>query len=82
MKPLLAALAVVAAGLVAVALHRWRVGAQVIGAGLCFAAAMRLSLPEERLGVLAVRSRLVDGGILLALGFGLVALANTIPARD
>ena len=33
-------------------------------------------------GLLVVRSRAVDAAVLLTLGFGLVALANTIPTSS
>jgi hypothetical protein len=70
----------VLAGLVSVAaLGWWQVGTGVVGIGFCLAAALRLVLPRERLGDLVVRSRTFDATVLLVLGFGLVALANTIP---
>jgi hypothetical protein len=78
--PIAACIAVAATGLVLVAaLDRWRLGSGVIGLAFCLAAALRLTLPARQAGLLVVRSRAVDGAVLLALGFGLVALANTIP---
>ena len=80
MKALVLVLGLVAAGLVAVAaLGWWRLGAAFIGVAFCLGAALRLTLSRDHLGDLAVRSRFVDATVLLALGFGLVALANTIP---
>jgi hypothetical protein len=80
-KPLLVVLGVVAVGLTATALLGWwRAGAAVAGVGFCLAAALRLVLPAQQVGDLAVRSRVVDAAVLLTLGFGIVALANTIPA--
>jgi hypothetical protein len=80
-KGLLLVCAVAAAGLVGVAAFGWwRVGTGVVGVAFCLAAAMRLVLPREQLGDLVVRSRTFDATLLLVLGFGLVALANTIPA--
>jgi hypothetical protein len=79
-KPLLAVLGLVALGLVGVAaLGWWRLGVAFVGVAFCLAAALRLTLSREVLGDLAVRSRAVDAVVLLVLGFGLVALANTIP---
>jgi hypothetical protein len=79
-KPLLAVCAFVAAGLVAVAaLGWWQLGTGIVGVGFCLAAALRLVVPREHLGDLVVRSRTFDATVLLVLGFGLVALANTIP---
>ena len=80
MKLLLAVLGLVVLGLVGVAAFGWwRLGVAVIGVAFCLAAALRLTLSKEYLGDLAVRSRIVDATVLLSLGFGLVALANTIP---
>jgi hypothetical protein len=79
-KPLLVVLGLAVAGLVGVAAFGWwRLGAALVGVAFCLAAALRLTLSRELLGDLAVRSRLVDATVLLVLGFGLVALANTIP---
>ncbi len=81
MKALLAVCALVGVGLLGVAaLGWWRLGTAVVGCAFCLAAALRLVLSRQHLGDLAVRSRTVDATVLLVLGFGLVALANTIPA--
>lgn len=80
--PFLVVLAVVAAGLAAVALDAWRTGSQLVGVGLLLAAGLRLSLPSRSAGLLVVRSRVFDAAVLLVMGFGLVALALSIPARD
>jgi hypothetical protein len=79
-KPLLAVLAVVGVGLVLVLVHQWRLGSAVVGLALSLAAALRLVLPTERAGYLAVRSRAVDAAVLVALGFLVVGLANSIPS--
>lgn len=80
MKPLLTVLVLVVAGLVATAvLGWWRVGAASVGVAFCLGAGLRLVLPAQQVGDLAVRSRAVDAAVLLVVGFGLVALANTIP---
>jgi hypothetical protein len=79
-KALLAVVGLVALGLVGVAAFGWwRVGVAFVGVAFCLAAALRLTLSKEVLGDLVVRSRVVDAAVLLVLGFGLVALANTIP---
>ncbi|HUR15180.1 MAG TPA: DUF3017 domain-containing protein [Mycobacteriales bacterium] len=80
MKPLLVVLGVVVTGLLATAAFGWwQLGSVVVGVAFCLAAGLRLVLPAQQVGDLAVRSRAVDAGVLLVLGFGLVALANTIP---
>lgn len=81
MKPLLAVIGVAALGLVLVAAHQWRLGAAVVGLALSLAGAVRLAVPSEKVGDLAVRSRVVDAAVLITLGFALVGLANTIPGR-
>ncbi len=78
--PLALSIAVAALGVaVAAVLDRWRLGSGVIGLAFCLAAALRLTLPARQAGLLVVRSRGIDAAVLLVLGFGLVALANTIP---
>jgi hypothetical protein len=72
-------LAVVAAGLVLVAAHDWRLGSDVVGLGVVLAGALRLGLPERAAGMLAVRSRALDAGVLLVLGVAVVLLANSVP---
>jgi len=79
-KPLLTVVALVVAGLVGTAVFGWwRVGAAFVGVAFCLGAGLRLVLPSQQVGDLAVRSRAVDAAVLLVVGFGLVALANTIP---
>lgn len=54
-------MAVLVAGLAIVLIgHRALVGGMVMGAAFLLAALLRLVLPEERAGGLAVRSRAVD----------------------
>lgn len=79
--PLAGVVVLVIAGLVVTTVFdRWRVGTAIIGLALLLAALFRLSLPARQAGMLVVRSRSVDAAVLLVLGFGLVALANAIPA--
>ena len=81
--PLVLSMAVAAAALVLIAVFdRWRLGSAVLGLAFCLAAALRLTLPARQAGLLVVRSRAVDAAVLLTLGFGLVALANTIPTSS
>lgn len=80
--PLLAVLAVVAAGLLLGVLDRWRVGASVLGAAVLLAGALRLLLPARRAGLLVVRSRRLDVAVLLPLGAALLVLASSVPAPE
>jgi hypothetical protein len=68
-----AVLAVVVLGLVRIVQYHWREGTTIIGGALLLAAGMRVLLPPERAGLLAIRSRGVD--VLLYGGFGLLVLA-------
>ena len=82
MRELPLALSIAGAALgvaVAAVLDRGRLGWGVIGRAFGPAAALRLTLPARQAGLLVVRSRGIDAAVLLVLGFGLVALANTIP---
>lgn len=67
------------AGFIRVLTEHWREGTGLIGGALLVAAVSRVLLPDDRAGLLAVRSQAVD--VLCYLGFGLVmvVLAATIP---
>ncbi|MFD1246609.1 DUF3017 domain-containing protein [Nocardioides ginsengisoli] len=71
----------VGVGLVVVALTEWRLGLRIIAGALGVAALLRLSLPEKDAGMLAVRHRLLDVGILLGVAIALVFLAGSIPEQ-
>lgn len=72
-------LAVVAAGMVAVAMGEWRGGVRTMGGALVFAAAVRLVLRPIDAGMLAVRYKWLDVLILCVLGVALILLASSIP---
>ena len=71
-----AAIGLVAAVLVAAAF--WRRGALMIGIGVGVAAGLRLLLPEDRVGVLAVRSRRLDVASMVTLSAAVLYIAWTI----
>ena len=71
-------LAVAAVGLLRVATANWREGAVLLGGSLLVAAALRVVLPPERAGLLAIRSRVVDVLSYTGLGSAVVLLAVTI----
>ena len=77
--PAVAVLAVAGLGVLLAAAVDWQVGAFVLGLGLLLGAGLRLALPPGQAGWLAVRSRGLDAALLLALGFAVCVLANTIP---
>jgi len=68
---LVAAFALVVAGY-------WRRGALVLAIGVGVAAAMRLTLTEERAGLLVVRSRTVDFATTATVSAAMLYIAWTI----
>jgi len=70
---------IAAAGFIRVLAEHWREGTGLIGGALLVAAVSRVILPDDRVGLLAVRSQAVD--VLCYLGFGVlvVVLASTVP---
>ncbi len=76
--PLATVLAGVVTGLVIVATSHWRLGTTIIGASAVLGGLFRL-LPQQRVGLLAVRSRALDAAVLLGIGVGIVALAFLVP---
>ncbi|MCR1784364.1 DUF3017 domain-containing protein [Nocardioides carbamazepini] len=72
----------VGVGLVVAAASDWRLGLRIISGGLAVAGGLRLVLPEKDAGMLAVRHRLLDVGILVAVGAVLLVLAATIPEQS
>jgi len=67
---------IVTVGLVRVATQHWRQGAVLIGAALLVAALLRAAIPEDRIGLLAVRSRAID--VLCYVGFGSVMIVVAV----
>ncbi|HEY1135406.1 MAG TPA: DUF3017 domain-containing protein [Nocardioides sp.] len=57
----------------------WRTGIRWFSAALVAGGAARLVLPEGQAGMLAVRNRFLDAGVLVALGVTMFALATDIP---
>jgi hypothetical protein len=74
-------LTVAGIGLIAailVAAGFWRRGALMIGIGVGVAAILRLLLPEDRVGVLAVRGRTLDVATMAGVCAAVVYIAWTI----
>ena len=59
----------------------WRLGVKWIGGALILGAVARLVLRRRDAGMLAVRNRLVDAGLLSAMGVLLIFLTESIPAQ-
>ena len=81
--PLLVVLAGVVAGLVVATLGQatWRAGCLLIGASLGLGAVLRLALPSREAGLLEVRGKAFDAGLLL-LAVTVIVLAVLVPARS
>lgn len=75
----LVVLVVVGVALGIVAFGQWRTGIRLMGGSLIFAALVRLALRARDAGMLAVRHKLLDAAILIALGALLIFLAGSIP---
>ncbi len=70
----------VAAACVLIAFDYFRRGSVVLSASVLLAAFLRLLLPQDEAGMLAVRSRKVDTVVLGALGIGLAIFTFWVPA--
>lgn len=77
--PLALVLGGVAAGLVVLAFLDFRAGSLILSVSVVFAGALRLVLPRETAGLLAVRSTAIDLAIYGSLGIGLTALSLLVP---
>ena len=69
----------VGAALAVVAVDRFRLGSLMLAASLVLAFVLRLVLPADRAGMLAVRSKRVDLVVLGALATALVVFALWVP---
>lgn len=76
--PLASVLTGVAIGLAIVFFGHWRSGSTLIGAAITAGGLLRL-LPQQRVGLLAVRNRALDSIVLLGVGIGIMVLAWVIP---
>ncbi|CAO5148457.1 membrane hypothetical protein [Frankia sp. AiPs1] len=69
----------VGGGFLLISQNRWRRGLLLIGATLVLAGLTRLAVPTRRMGLLAVRGRVFDTLLLLALGAAVIALTTAVP---
>ncbi len=76
--PLASVLLGVAAGLAIVFTGHWRTGSTLIGASITLGGLLRL-MPQQRVGLLAVRNRALDSIVLLTIGIGITILAWWVP---
>jgi hypothetical protein len=78
--PLTMVMLIAAVGMVRVLTQHWREGAVLLGGALIVAALLRMLLPTERVGMLAVRSRPIDVLCYTAFGVVMIVIAMTITA--
>ena len=79
--PLACVLTGVTIGLAMVVLSHWRAGSTLIGVAITAGGLLRL-MPQQRVGLLAVRNRAVDSILLLGVGIGVIILAWWIPPSE
>jgi hypothetical protein len=72
-------LTVAAVGLVIIGDRRFRPGCVVLGSALLLGAVLRAVLPERAVGMLHLRSRLVDVITMAVLGILTIVLALVVP---
>ena len=77
--PLALVLILVAGGLVVIAFGAFRAGSVIVAAALVFAAFLRAFLPEEVVGMLAIRRRTTDVATMALLGIALAVVAFLVP---
>jgi hypothetical protein len=68
------------AGLVVVGLGHWRGGVHALAVALAVAGVARGVLPHRDAGMLEVRSRWFDTGLLIGAAVAVWVLASTIPS--
>ncbi len=72
----------IALSMIFVATDHFRRGSLVLAVSVVLAAFLRLFLPENQAGMLAVRSKSVDVAILAVLGVGSAIFALWVPAPN
>ncbi len=77
--PLALVLLGLAAGLVVLSFYEFRVGSVILGVAIIFGGALRLVLPRERVGLLAIRGRPIDLVTMFGLGIVLTTVAVLVP---
>ena len=76
--PVLVVLAIAVLGLQRVVTEHWREGSAAFGAAMLVAAGLRVALPPDRVGLLAIRGRSADALVYGGLGLAVLLLALTI----
>jgi len=76
--PFAVVLAVVMVGLVRIVQYHWRQGTVLLGVALLVAALLRAVLPNDRIGLIAIRGRGVDVFCYAGLAVLVMAVSLTI----
>ncbi|HEV2777817.1 MAG TPA: DUF3017 domain-containing protein [Actinophytocola sp.] len=76
--PLILVLTVAVIGIVRIVQYYWRQGTVLIAVALILAAMLRAMLPNDRIGMVAIRGRGIDVLLYGGLGFAMLAVALTI----
>lgn len=79
--PLAVVLAGVAAGVLWAGTGHWKRGSFLVGATFALATVLRAALPSSRVGLLCVRSRVVDVACLGVLATGIIMLTLVVPPQ-
>lgn len=79
--PAVVVYAIAATGMVRVLTEHWREGAALLAGSMLAAAVLRALLPEDRAGLLAVRSKVIDMILYIGLGLVTLVLAVTVTHR-
>lgn len=69
----------IAGGLAYMGMNHFKRGSMIVAIFVCVAAALRLVLPARAVGLLAVRSRVVDVLGLTALGLAIAIITYVVP---
>ena len=77
--PMIVVMLIAGVGFVRILAEHWRQGTTLIGASLLVAGIIRALLPQDRAGLLAVRSQAMDVLCYVVLGVLVVVLASTVP---
>ena len=78
--PFAAVLIVVAVGMLRIVMYHWREGTVLIGGSLLLAALLRVLISEDQIGLIALRSKVID--VFLYSGFGLVLILVAVTLTD
>lgn len=66
--------AITAVGVALVSTGRWEVGAVTVGAAMIVGALIRVVVPSRKVGLLKVRTKVVDVSGMLVVGIGIIVM--------